>query len=516
MVRTQNELSRRTFLRRVSALLSTAGVTAAAHSSLMDRIARKAARKWGSDALAADGIGSVHFCVEILIRAGFQTNCLFPSEGHLTPFGSALRSRALNQYSSPDKIITVPIAGSPRPLYIAPYTRTPGTVEGAQKLAEFAQRIAMTESVKLTNGHTDDWRARSPNNLAMCPTALHAMHAPGSAVKAVEFNRFGNGMTINRTGEEANFFSKVANRSEFLGLYEDLPNYFTKEELKLAIGEIEDGLVVDGRVGAIGDLDRLFQASQIKGYDDAVALSLSARAQAQLSMKPRVAIEGIDAAGLSLDPAYDAQLIADFGGAAEISRSVDGNVPIGQTLAGIAKGFRAKALTTATITLNAGDWHSFDKPSTIDMASSQQGEWNIWLGNALYGFLKTLDRTPDPHDPTKKMSDSFFLSISSEFTRTAIRTDDTDDGVNTNNNDGGSQAFIFIGSNVRGGSYGNVTGQGGLVGFDPVTGLTGGMAPTESQVWKSAGDLIGIPRPILDGQISGGAPIPVLNRRNAV
>ncbi len=387
--------------------------------------------------------------------------------------------------------------------------------------------IAASECVVLTNGHTDDWRSRAPNTTtAACPAALHTLVAPPADVRAIEFNQFGAGQSLNRTGMVTGLtFSKVANRNAFLQLYQDLPMYFNKDELQFIIGDIYQGAYVNGRKGTVGALDDIFKVREVTGTNEVLALSLAGRGQAQISKKEQLAISGSTGTNPMGDPSdfvaspqdravggYDDTMIADFGGVAEINREIDGNRAIGKTLATIAKAFRAGAMTTATITLDSADWHSFDNPNSRDMATSHQGRWNIWLGNAIYGFLKTLERTDNPYRPGEKMIQSFLLSVSTEFTRTPVRTS-APAPVNTNNDDGGTQAFLFMGSKVRGGCYGNITGTGSLMGFNSTTGLvSSGDRPNEASIWKAHGDLMGVPVATLNSQVSTGSTIPILRR----
>src|SRR4029077_1016617 len=102
---------------------SALGVGAGVQSGLMDKIARKASKKFGGEALAAADPNFAFSNVEILLRAGFQMNSLFPSLGHTTAVAS--QSPALNIYSSPAKITPHVIGGS-MPVYTANFVAGTG------------------------------------------------------------------------------------------------------------------------------------------------------------------------------------------------------------------------------------------------------------------------------------------------------------------------------------------------------------------------------------------------------
>jgi hypothetical protein len=489
------DLSRRTFVRRAGMLVSALGVGSSLQLGLMDDLLRKATKRWGGEALAASN-NAVNLCIEIVLRAGFQMNALFPSLGHT----QAGRSSDLNVYSSQGSILQSD-AGGGRKLYLAKYGSG-----GAQKLAPFASMIAATESVNLTNGHTDDWAMRAPNGSTPAPAVLHALQKPssrGGDVKMVDFNPVG--LVTHRSGGQSFTPSPVSTRNDFLGLVKRVPMYFTLPELQTIAGVIDKGSVTGGKNGSIGKLDELFQVRQIAGTDDFVEVSVTGRGQAQLDKKNQLIIDQIDpaSAGTSTDPSFDAAMISAFGGASEMTRVIgsDSNPAIGLTLAGIVKGYLAGAVTTATIVLDSGDWHSDNQDDGLDNPNGKQGMWNAWMGNALAGFLQTISTATDPFTGNA-ISNSFFLMISSEFCRTATRDQlSPQDTGKHNNDDGGNQAFCVIGSNVRGGSVGNISPTGEVQGFDPASGVAGSGVPEikEGSIWKTAASLMGVDSGVISG-----------------
>src|SRR4051812_12675299 len=240
MKKITSPISRRTFAKRAGLLVSALGVSGGIQSGLMDSILRKATKKWGGEALAAEP-NAVHFCVEILFRAGFQFNALFPSAGHKND----TRGTDLNVYSSQGAIIPVSVGG--RNIYYANY----GAGDGMDALMTTASvqsgrlGVAYSEAVSQPNdNHTSLWMTRAPNSMCPSPANLHAMVAPAADVQGIEWN---NGVdTINQKGN-ARDLSLVRSRDEFVGLFKDVPMYFGKDELQLIVGEISKGAVVAGR-----------------------------------------------------------------------------------------------------------------------------------------------------------------------------------------------------------------------------------------------------------------------------
>ena len=508
------KLDRRSFLRRAGILISSLGVGSAVQAGLMDSLVKRATKRWGGEALAATN-PQVRLCVEIVCRAGFQMNALFPSPGHT----STSRTAKMNVYSSAGAIQKVAAAnGMTQPLYLAPYGSA-----GAQLLAPYASQIAVSEAVKLTNGHTDDWALRAPNSACAAPSVLHAMTKPAAFagdVRMVEVTGPFAGDVTHRTGGQAFAISSVQNRGQFVGLYKNLPTYFSIAELQEIVGVVQSGAVVNAKKGSLGGFDDLFAVKGVAGTQEVVQVSLAGRGQSQLDKIGSLVIDGVDPSGLgtSNDPTLDAKIVANFGGAAEMNRSLMSNEPIGRTLAGIVKAYLAGALTSAVIVVDSGDWHSNDQATDLDDTASKQGQFNVWMGNALAGFLKTINdpTIADPYVPTQKIADSFFLMMSSEFTRTATRTDDDGSATFSNNNDGGTQAFLMMGSNVRGGTYGNIDPSGAVVAFDPTSGAIASGAPlvTEATMWKTAGQLMGVDATTLSSMAGMSTPIATaLDRR---
>ena len=463
-----SNISRRTFAKRAGLLVSALGVSGGIQSGLMDSILRKATKQWGGDALAAEP-NAVHFCVEILFRAGFQFNALFPSAGHKND----ARGTDLNVYSSPNGIVPMTVGG--KTLYYANY----GAGDGIDALMQTASvqsgrlGIAYSEAVSQPNdNHTSLWMTRAPNSMAPSPANLHAMSAVAADVQGVEWN---NGVdTMNQRGNTRDL-SMVRSRNEFVSLFKDVPAFFAKEELQLIVGEISKGAVVAGRKGTIGTLDEMFLVSPVPGAQDFAQVSLAGRGQAQLSLADQLALTDIAGNFTNLDQAM-------------------GGTQLATALATAAKAFAAGAMTTITISLESDDWHS--DISMLDDPNSKQGLWNRYVGNALAGFVKSVETMVDPFDPSKSIVDSLLVSMSSEFSRSPNRLGGADNG------DGGAQNFCFLGSRVKTGTFGNITGGGVIQGFDPVSGA---LAPANlvgaSSVWKTAGRLMGISDATLNGYV---------------
>lgn len=471
-------LTRRNFVQRAGLLVTSLGVAGGVQSGLMDGIVRKATNKWGGEALAAAG-GPVHFVVEILFRAGFQLNSLFPSRGHMV---DPRNNPKLNMYSSPGMISAYRPAGGTKDAYIARF----GTGVGGDKLRATLASInaggervglATSESIMLQDSqHTGNPYTRAPNTSAPCPAQLHAMFAEATPVQGIEWR---NGQaTTNQVGAAAtNRLSLVKSRGDFQQLFRDVPMYFTKEELQLVIGEIENGSLT--RRGAIDDLDAMFRIREMAGADRAAQVSLSGRGLAQSNLL----LPTIE----SLYAAHQAKFVG-------IDQGL-GGCQLGQALNSAIAAFGAGATTTFTVSLESEDWHR--DINALDNPAGKQGLWNTYLGNALSGFLEAAAAVANPFESGKTIADSMLLSMSSEFTRTPNRKGAEADPMNpgNDNGDGGTQAFAYLGSRVKTGSYGNISGGGSVSGFDPQTGATLAASPnvTEAMIWKTTAALMGIP-----------------------
>lgn len=469
-----SQITRRNFVQRAGLLVSALGVGAGVQSGLMDAIVKKATNKWGGEALAAEP-GAVAFHVEILLRAGFQMNSLFPSDGHKND----ARNPALNIYSSPANIIPQNITGRNAAAampYFAKYTA--GT--GADALGTYitskngAYGIATSECVSLQNGnHTGNFASRAPNSNAASPAVMHAALGPSAPVTGIEWN---NGVaTTNQRGAYP-ALAVVKDQTTMQALYKDLPMYFTRSELALIAGAFDANTGSLSKAGAIDDFDKMFAAKNVAGSTDVAAVSVSGRNQAQLSVLAQLQAKYniITANGTA----------GNFVG---LNMAMGGTV-LGQALANAAAAFSAGVLTTFTVSLDSSDWHGDINP--LDSATTKQGQWNTYVGNALTGFLKSMDQLTSPIVGNAALSTSFLLSLGSEFTRTPNRNGG---GTGGDNGDGGNAAFAFIGSKVKSGAYGNITGAGGVVGFDPNTGAPNvGSQITEAMVYKTHGALMGI------------------------
>ncbi len=495
------DVSRRSFVRRAGLLVSSLGVGASVQSGLLDAIVRKANRKWGvGEAMAAEP-GVVNYAVEICLRAGFQFNCLFPSQGHLADTHNA----ALNFYSTNQNVLAYQSPGSgARPVYFSKFVAGQGGERLMNTIAAInggGERIgvATSEAIRLqTAQHTASFSSRAPTTNTPAPAVLHAALAPETAVRGVVFD--GGRVDHQNAGLPEIDGTTVRTREQFRSLYRDLPMYFTFDELKLVLGEIENGAVKPGSAiggGAIGSLDQLFLAKNIKGTDSVAQVSLSGRGQSLLQI------------GAALDATY-ASIAPNFPNIDQGYPNFDiqspktflgytGSVALGSALASSLSGFANGALNTAVVTMESQDWHGAIYAKNDP--ESRQAKWNVYLGDALAGFLASAAQLDDPLAPGKKIIDSLLISLSSEFTRTPNRNGS---GAGNDNGDGGSQAFAFLGSKVRSGSLGNITGAGQVVGFDPSNGQPGGVTQvTEGMVWKTAGRLMGVSESTLAGYMNG-------------
>lgn len=478
-----SQITRRNFVQRAGLLVSALGVGAGVQSGLMDSILKKANRKWGSEALAATEANAVKFHVEILMRAGFQSNSLFPSNGHKMD----TRNAALNIYSSAANITPLTIAGAnsaASPVYTAKFVAGQGADALGTYLASTTTNkngigIATSEAVQLQNGnHTPNFATRAPNSSAPAPAVLHAAVGPAAPITGIEWN---NGVATTNQRGPLPALAVVKDQATFQGLYKDLPMYFTRDELALIAGAFDTNTGALTKAGVIDNFDSVFASKNVAGAADVAAVSLAGRNQAQLSVLAQLQAKfnTITANGQG----------GNFGTSTQLNQSM-GGTQLGIALANAAAAFSAGLLTTMTVSLDSSDWHG-DIPA-LDDATSKQAAWNLYIGNAVLGFLKSMDQLTSPllNNNTTPMSQSFLLSIGSEFTRTPNRNGG---GAGNDNGDGGNNAFAFIGSKVKSGSYGNITGAGGVVGFVPTTGaMSSSSSISEPMVWKTQGALLGI------------------------
>ena len=120
-----SEITRRNFISRAGMLISALGITGGIQSGLMDGIIRKATKKWGGEALAAQP-GAVRYFIELCARAGWQTNSLFGSAGHKYDTANS----NLNFFSTPANVLVNKSSPASREAFIVQY----GTTEGGARL----------------------------------------------------------------------------------------------------------------------------------------------------------------------------------------------------------------------------------------------------------------------------------------------------------------------------------------------------------------------------------------------
>lgn len=462
-----SEITRRNFIQRAGLLVTSLGVTGGVQSGLMDSILRRATKKWGGEALAAQA-GAVNFMIEVNGRAGLQMSALFPAEGHLTPVAS--RATDLNFYTDQTNVISYTAPAATKPVYFARFVPGQGGDLLATRLAAInstVERVGVATCLsvdQITGNHESAFLHRAPNSNTPCPAVLHANRlAPAAPVNGINWNPGGG--VQNQTPGGFTPLANVADRTQFQGLYKDLPMFFTIDELKLIVGAIDKGSLVTA--GAVDDLDKLFIVKNVPGTDVVQRVAIAGRGQAQLSILA----------------ALDSTYTANMGNYVNIATPV-GGARLGEALNSALSAFANGAATTMTVNINQGDWHG-DIPALNDPAS-KQAALNLNLGNALAGFLTSAASTPNPFEPGKNIIDSLLITVNSEFGRTPRNSGGNDNG------DGGSGNMILIGSKVKSGSRGNITGAGQLQGFDFNTGAT---TPnnfmTDAMQWKTTGKAMG-------------------------
>lgn len=518
------ETSRRTFLRRGAVLISALGLGSGLSSGVMDAIVRRGKRDFGS-ALAA-GSGVVDFSIEICMRAGFQTSCLFPAAGHTRTIGNGTDERygpdKLNFYWTPAAIQSAN-AGNGRSLHLAAVDGNGAF--GANPLATFADRIAVSEAVSDGTGtfsHTASWRQRFPNAQAPAPSVMHAAHAPADVpVRGVSWG------TLPQNAGGIEHFNRdlpalqasVQNHNAFTGLYKDLPLPFTHEELRRVVGAFDDSGALNNP-GVQQKLDQLFRnRTTLPGAGgEAVEVLNAGRSLSTLSIDlsidsnpapyvPSNAITG-DINVMRSQFGYD-DFFMNLGG-----------VEIGKAMMHIYRAMALGVLRTAVINLDSSDWHS-DRPNTDNATlAAKQGLWATVLTRGLASFLDFAAATDNPFN-SGSIADSLAISMGSEFCRTPFNN------LGVDNGDGFAQSLIFMGSRVKGGSLGDIDtrstplaqdtggtfyGESRIQSFDPVTGA---LAPTGQRmspgsVWKTHMAIMGITESAYSSYAVDGAIIPAL------
>jgi hypothetical protein len=462
-----SNISRRNFVHRAGLLMTALGVSGSVQSGLMEKIVKKANKKWGREALAATN--SVKYFVDIGYRAGAQINSLFPSKG-ASMNAPATWSPRLNVYSSTND----PLVRDGNSTYFARYVAG----QGADNLRLVLQNdpnlatvgVAHTEALDLQTGnHTGNFATRAPTGASVAPAVLHAgALAPARPVQGIQWMN-GGGVTNQRGSYPA--LSAVSTRAQFQGLFRELPMYFTRDELKLIVGSFNETTGALENQGTLHKLDAMWRGAQdvrsgvYNDSDPVVVNSLSGRNQSTLSLIA------------ALDATYNA-IMPNFSGTIS---DTTGGVALGEALASGVAGFARGAISTLMVGLDMNDWHG--DISAINTAGSKQGSMNIVHGNALAGLWKSAANLPDP-DGDGTVADHLLVMITSEFTRTPLRNGG---GVGSDNGDGGTGSCVLMGKMIRNGSFGDIRAtDGATLGFDYNTGAVGGNTPTEMQAYRTA------------------------------
>lgn len=491
-----SNISRRNFVHRAGMLVTALGLSGSVQSGLMDKIVKKANKKWGREALAQTPTG-YKYMVEICYRAGAQINSLFPSGGHLTPIAS--QSPRLNIYSSPANIL--PINRDGKNAYVARFVAGQGgdrlktvleTTPGLETVG-----IAQTEALDLQTGnHTANFSTRAPTGASVAPAVLHAgAIGPARPVQGIQWMN-GGGVTNQRGAYPA--LSAVSSRAQFQSLFRELPMYFTKEELKVIVGSFDENTGAMVNPGTLHKIDEMWRKAQdvrsgVYNEDDPVVVnSVGGRNQSTLSLIG------------TLDARYNAITNNNTGGNfLGTLANADGGTPLGEALASAAAGFSVGAISTMMVGLDKNDWHG--DIQAFDTAGSKQGSMNIVHGNAIAGLWASAATLPDPDQPGTTVADHLLVMITSEFARTPLRNGG---GVGSDNGDGGTGFCVLMGKRIRNGSYGDIRGtDGAVLGFDINTGATGGQTPTEMQAYRTVLKAMGADQ--MAGMFGVGAAAPI-------
>jgi hypothetical protein len=489
----KNKISRRNFAQRAGLLVSSLGLASTVQAGLLDNIMRKASKKWGGEAMAAgNSTARYRHIVELGFRAGAPFDTLMSSDNYANP---AMTNRPnLNYLSSPAATKTYIAAAGVKPVHFPVFTAGQGgdaLLSALQTVNAAGEKVGIAYSNHLTlagGNHTDRFNTRNPNGM-ISPIIAHGAIAFPADVDSVDFNAQNSGVTTVRGAYAAP--ALVQDDVQFDGLFRELPMYFSLDEIKVIVGEIEDGSVKPGGLGkgALGKVDDLFLVKNVAGSQSMAQVSLAGRAQAQITKL-----------GL-INGTFNTitnPTTGTFGPAATLNRNVGGTI-LGVALAKAAAAFKNGALNSMVVGMDFNDWHGNNFSGGIDNPASKQGDMNIGLGNALAGFIRALDLLDDPAVPGKKLSETTLIYGSTEFTRGAE--------INGGDNpDGGRGGFFLIGAGVKSGAYGDAdVSTGAFTGFSATTGAPGGSTP-EASAWKTVLTLMGAPASMM-----GGVTQPVLS-----
>lgn len=418
------DTSRRSFLRRAGMVLSAVGVSAGVKSGLLDSIARKAKKDFGTAHAAASDI-KFHI-IDMAHRAGADPRSLFLAKSYKqTPMANWVS--ALNCVYSNAEIGEYP-AYNGQNLYLAEVDGR-GGIGVANPLGAHADNIMFSLSLQGDGGHRSGWTVRGSNNGGVALGKANAMLNQG--ITAVDLARWNPNVNVNNPGNITS--SDVGEADEFVSLYKDTATYMTRSELKLLVGSFElntSNLVGDG---ALQKLDAIWRdARPIAGQDDVFKIGHAGRAQSLFSINldpnaaPAEVYEPLDMSGT---PIANTELLLDFEYGNTNFRA--GGVHVGEMAYHAYRAFAhpSMLLNSMIVQANTQDWHG---QNSFGAAGSRQALWATLWTRMIDSYAKYAKVTPDTlNDPTGELGytlwDTSLIVMSSEFARSTRWSGDNGD-----------------------------------------------------------------------------------------
>ena len=462
------DTSRRSFLRRAGMLLSAVGVSAGVKSGLLDSIARRAKKSYGTANAAASDI--TWHVIDMAHRAGADPRSLFLTKQYKQEAMGNWVS-ALNCVYTNAEIGEYPAANGQN-LYVAEVDGRGGIGVPNPLGTDHADNIFATMGIQGDGGHRSGWTVRGSMNGGVALGKANAMVNQG--LTAVDLARWNPNVNVNNPGNITS--SDVQEADEFVALYKDTATYMTRAELKLLVGTFElntSNLVGDG---ALQKLDAIWRdARPIAGQDDVFKIGHAGRAQSLFSINldpnaaPGEVFEPLDMSGT---PISNLDLLTDFEYGNTNFRA--GGVHVGEMAFHAYRAFAhpSMLLNSMIVQANTNDWHGQNSPGA---AGSRQALWATLWTRMIDSYAKFAKVTPDTlNDPTGELGytlwDTSLIILTSEFARSTRWSGDNGDTL--------PQWMVLAGGSVIGRTVGDVqvrsdANAGGGYSNDRVMGFNG-------------------------------------------
>lgn len=282
----------------------------------------------------------------------------------------------------------------------------------SQSLAPYASNIAITQGVVAEGGHSalfNFWEGGFNKKLTSPLISLCDRNTTASPIAGVQFYQNDAAAIEHVTNGKPALLNRSLN---------DFKSTFKKPSLALN----------DSEVKAVLDLSEKLSRRQ--------ALNLK-----NLVRSPDLVVdEKSKATNLLLTDFSSKLIISDM--SAQLTKSTDQFQNFAERMSYSLKAMSLNLINSVSLVLETGDWHGMN-------TTSSTLEYFQEVSKILAATVEYLKKTPDPASSTgQKLWDTTTIVMGSEFTR-------ADRGFGQDNGDGGSQGVMLIGSNVRGGFWGD-------------------------------------------------------------